>query len=424
MPRGHATLSEGESPTDWCSVARMNVRPPLVSTLVLGGLVLGGVNQVGISRAEPVAAGTPASARAPYRDPKLVVDRRVADLLARMTPAEKVAQLGAVNWDHTRVYDARTRQFSRQAARKVMPNGIGEVTRPGDKHDPREATELANAIQKFLIDETRLGIPAIVHEEALHGFVAPGATSFPQAIALAATFDPDLIEEIFTVAARQMRARGVQHALAPVVDVARDPRWGRIEETFGEDSYVASRMGVAAVNGFQGRRASADVPIDRTHVMATLKHLVGHGYPEGGRNTAPGIAPPRMLREVFLPPFEAAIHQAHVLSVMASYNELDGVPTHENRWLLRDVLRGEWGFKGLVASDYFGVAELARRHHVAPDSGKRRSGCAGGRRRPRIARARRLQGPAAGGGGRAHQADPHRRGRGAGPAREVSAGPL
>src|SRR6185369_1799562 len=173
----------------------------------------------------------------------------------------------------------------------------------------------------------------IMHEEALHGLVAPGGTSFPQALGLAATFDPELLEQIFTVAARQARTRGVQHVLAPVVDVARDPRWGRIEETYGEDSYLASRMGVAAVNGFQGRRATADAPVDGTHVMATLKHLVGHGYPEGGRNTAPGSAPPRMLREVFLPPFEAAIREAHALSVMASYNELDGVPSHENKWL-------------------------------------------------------------------------------------------
>jgi beta-glucosidase len=303
----------------------------------------------------------------PYRDAKLAVDARVADLLGRMTPAEKVAQLEAVNWDHTYVYDTKTRLFSPAQARKVMAQGIGEVTRPGDKHDARGATELANAIQKFLVEETRLGIPAILHEESLHGLVGPGATSFPQAIALAATFDPALAEEVFTVAARQTRARGVAHVLAPVVDVARDPRWGRIEETYGEDPYLVTRMGVAAVNGFQGRRASADAPIDSAHVMATLKHMTGHGYAEGGRNTAPAIASPRMLREVFLPPFEAAIREANALSVMASYNEVDGVPSHENRWLITDLLRDEWGFRGVLVSDYFGVAELERRHHVVVD---------------------------------------------------------
>ena len=312
-------------------------------------------------------AGKAPTVQPPYRDSKLPVDRRVDDLLSRMTPAEKVAQLESVNWEHTYIYDTKTRLFSPEQARKLMPNGMGEITRPGDRHDPREATEMANALQKFLVEQTRLGIPALLHEEGLHGFVAPGATSFPQAIALAATFDPALVEDVFTVDARQMRARGVQHVLAPVVDVARDPRWGRIEETYGEDTYLVTRMGVAAVNGFQGRRASPDAPIDGAHVMATPKHMTGHGYPEGGRNTAPAIASPRMLREVFFPPFEAAIREANALSVMASYNEIDGVPSHENRWLLTDLLRGEWGFRGVVVSDYFGVAELEHKHQVVPD---------------------------------------------------------
>jgi beta-glucosidase len=295
------------------------------------------------------------------------VTARVRDLLMRMTPAEKIAQLEAVNWQHTRIFDAKTKGFSRDAARKLMPSGIGQVTRPGDGPDAASAAGFANAIQKFLVEETRLGIPAILHEEGLHGFVAPGATSFPQAIALAATFDPGLLEEVFTVAARQMRARGVSQVLAPVLDVARDPRWGRIEETYGEDPYLVSRLGVAAILGFQGRRASGDAPIDAAHVMATAKHLTGHGQPEGGRNAAPAVAAPRMLREIFLPPFEAAFKEAHAESVMASYNEIDGVPAHANRAILTDLLRGEWAFPGLVVSDYFGVAELERRHHVVTD---------------------------------------------------------
>jgi beta-glucosidase len=313
------------------------------------------------------AAEKGAPPRLPYRDPGLPVDARVQDLLARMTLAEKVAQLEAVNWDHTSVCDNKTGLLSPSRARQLMRDGIGEITRPGEGHDPRGAVALAAAIQKFLVEKTRLGIPALLHEESLHGLVAPGATSFPQAIALAATFDPALVEAVFTVAARQARGRGVQHVLAPVVDVARDPRWGRIEETYGEDPYLTARLGVAAVLGLQGRRASADAPVDGEHVMATLKHLTGHGYAEGGRNTAPAVATPRALREVFLPPFEAAIHEAHALSVMASYNEIDGVPSHENRWLLTDVLRGEWGFAGVVVSDYSGIAELERKHHVVPD---------------------------------------------------------
>ncbi len=324
-------------------------------------------------RARPATPAAAPSERPPYRDPALPVAARVADLLARMTPAEKVAQLISVNWEHTHLDDPKTHALSRDAAKTLIPNGIGEITRPSDRHDVRGAVEFANAIQKFLVEQTRLGIPALLHEEALHGFVAPEGTSFPQAIALAATFDPDLVENIFTVAARQSRARGVQHVLAPVLDVARDPRWGRIEETYGEDTYLVTRMGVAAVRGFQGRRAP-NAPIDGEHVLATAKHFTAHGTPEGGRNTGPGNVSSRVLREVFLPPFEAAVREANVETVMASYNELDGVPSHANRWLLRDVLRGEWSFPGLVVSDYFGVAELERKHHVVanlPDAGRR-----------------------------------------------------
>ena len=313
-----------------------------------------------------------ASTRAPYRDPKLAVEKRLADLLQRMTLAEKVAQLGSVNWDKNQLDDPRTHELSQASAEKLMPDGIGEVTRPSDHHDARGAVAFANAIQKFLVERTRLGIPAVLHEEALHGLVAPGGTSFPQAIGLAATFDPDLLEQIFTVAARQARARGVQHVLAPVIDVARDPRWGRIEETYGEDPYLVSRMGVAAIHGFQGRQA-AGAPIDAQHVLATAKHFAAHGTPEGGRNGAPGNYSARVVREVFLPPFEAAVREANVATVMASYNELDGIPAHANQWLLTDVLRGEWKFPGLVVSDYFGIAELERKHHVVatlPEAGR------------------------------------------------------
>jgi beta-glucosidase len=297
----------------------------------------------------------------------LGVDQRVSDLLMRMTLPEKIAQLQSVNWEHTRLGDPKTRAFSDERARVLIPLGIGHVTRPGDGHDARGAVELANAIQRFLVTQTRLGIPAILHEEALHGFVGPAATSFPQAIALAATFDPALVEQAFTIAARQMRGRGATQALSPVVDVARDARWGRIEETYGEDPYLVSRIGVAAIEGLQGRRTSDDTPIDAQHVLATAKHFAGHGTPEGGRNTAPGNWSPRVMREVFLPPFEAAAREAHVGSIMASYNEVDAVPMHVNRDLLMNVLRWEWGWKGLVVSDYFGIAELERRHHVAAD---------------------------------------------------------
>jgi beta-glucosidase len=315
-----------------------------------------------------MALGLSLVAAAPYKDPSLPIDARVADLLARMTPEEKLAQLQAVGWEHSRVEDPKTHAFSPGAAQKLMPHGIGGVTRPSERRDAKGAVAFANAVQKFLVEKTRLGVPALLHEEALHGLVAPGATSFPQALGLAATFDPALLEQVFAVAARQARERGVSQVLAPVVDVARDPRWGRIEETFGEDPFLVSRMGVAAVRGFQGRRA-ADAPIDRDHVLATAKHFTAHGTPEGGRNTAPGNVSMHVLREVFLPPFKALVQEAGVGAVMASYNEVDGVPAHANRPLLVDLLRGEWGFRGLLVADYFGIAELSRRHHVVPDLG-------------------------------------------------------
>jgi beta-glucosidase len=342
------------------------MKPPRRWPLVASVAALGWATWIGWTAPSGRAAEPPSVAHARYRDPKLPVDKRVADLLARMTPAEKVAQLVSVNWEHTHLDDPKTHEFSPELAQKLIADGIGEITRPSDRHDAAGAVAYANAIQKFLVEKTRLGIPTLLHEEALHGFVAPAGTSFPQALGLAATFDPALNEQIFAVAARQARARGVQHVLAPVLDVARDPRWGRIEETYGEDPYLVTRMGVAAIQGLQGRHA-AGAPVDAQHVLATAKHFTAHGTPEGGRNTAPGNYSPHVVREVFLPPFEAAVREAGVATVMASYNELDGLPSHANHWLLTDLLRGEYGFPGLVVSDYFGVAELERKHHVVAD---------------------------------------------------------
>ena len=189
----------------------------------------------------------------------------------------------SVNWEHTHLDDAKTHELSPEAAKKLIGNGIGEITRPSDRHtDAKSATEFANAIQKCLVEKTRLGIPALLHEEALHGFVGAVGDQLPAGDrARRPPAIPELVEQVFTVAARQARARGVQHVLAPVIDVARDPRWGRIEETYGEDPYLVSRMGVAAVRGFQGRRGP-DAPIDAAHVAATAKHFTGHGTPEGG----------------------------------------------------------------------------------------------------------------------------------------------
>jgi len=194
----------------------------------------------------------------------------------------------------------------------------------------------------------------------LHGYVARGATSFPQAIALASSWDPSLVERVFGVAAREMRARGANLALAPVVDIARDPRWGRIEETYGEDPVLVSEMGLAAIRGFQG----TTLPLKPDKVMVTLKHMTGHGQPENGTNVGPANISERTLRENFFPPFERAVKELPVQAVMASYNEIDGIPSHANKWLLEDVLRREWGYKGSVVSDYFAIKELNTRHKL------------------------------------------------------------
>jgi len=316
----------------------------------------------------PAVARDPALAKARFLDARLPVDKRVADLLARMTLDEKIAQLHGT-WrprDGVLVDAQLTFAPGNAKARALLANGIGEISRASENEDarknlgPRAMAELTNAIQRHLISDTRLGIPMINHEEGLHGLQAPGATSFPQPIALAASFDPELVEEVMSAVAREARARGAQHLLAPVVDVLRDPRWGRAEETYGEDPYLVSRMGVAAVRGLQGRGPR----VDNRHVAATLKHLAVHGQSEGGINVGPGNHSERLIREVFLPPFAAAIKEANPRAVMPAYVEIDGVPAHVNGWLLRDILRGEWKWDGLVVSDYFALEQLKTVHQV------------------------------------------------------------
>ena len=310
---------------------------------------------------------------APYRNPSLPVAKRVKDLLKRMTLEEKAAQMMCVWQQKADTLVNADGEFDLDKARAAYKKGygLGQVGRPSDAgggKDARAMAELTNAIQKFFIENSRLGIPVIFHEECLHGHAAIGGTSFPQPIALAATFNPLLVESLFTMTAAEARLRGTHQALTPVVDVARDARWGRVEETYGEDPYLVSRMGIAAVLGFQGDATFRD----KRHVIATLKHFAGHGQPESGMNCAPANVSMRVLRETFLYTFKEALQKAGALSVMASYNEIDGVPSHANRWLLRDVLRKEWGFQGYVVGDYYAIWELSDRpdthgHFVAKD---------------------------------------------------------
>ena len=292
-----------------------------------------------------------------YKNPKLPIEQRVADLLGRMTLEEKCAQLlpqrGA-----REVLDT-TGKYDTESAKKVLAS----MYNPTTKISPHDAAVLRNAVQRYLLEKTRLGIPDMPAGELLHGFMSNGATSFPQALALASTFDPPLVKRVFTAAADEMASAGVVWAFTPVLDLARDPRWGRTEETYGEDPYLGSRIGVAAIEGMQG----PNFIIDRHHVMATAKHFAVHGAPEGGTNTAPGNYAERIVRESYLAAFQAAIMEAGAGSVMASYNEINGIPSHVNPWLLDKVLRQEWGFRGFVTSDGGGLQMLVAVHHVAVD---------------------------------------------------------
>ncbi|MCJ8157910.1 glycoside hydrolase family 3 C-terminal domain-containing protein [Sphingomonas sp. LaA6.9] len=320
-----------------------------------------------------------AQGRPLYKDPQAPVAARVEDLLGRMTLDEKVAQIITLWATKRDIMDELT--FNPAKASAAYPHGFGQVGRPSDRRgatpagigpaggtgarwrSPKDTVDFVNAVQRHALTNTRLGIPVLFHEEALHGYMATDATMFPQAIALASSFDTALMRDVSSVIAREVRSRGVHLALSPVVDIVRDPRWGRIEETFGEDPYLVAEMGVAAVEGLQGRGET----LAPDKVFATLKHMTGHGQPESGINVGPAQLSERGLRENFFPPFEQIVRRTRIAAVMPSYNEIDGVPSHANTWLITDVLRGEWGFKGAVVSDYFAIDELSTLHHVEPD---------------------------------------------------------
>lgn len=314
-------------------------------------------------------------AAAPYWDASLPVEQRVDDLIARMTLEEKIAQMVTI-WNDKPLIQDDDNFFDAQKAAAKYPDGLGFFARPSDlkgpgsprQNTPRsigESIRYVNALQQWARTQTRLGIPVLTHEESLHGLAALDATSFPQSIGLASTWDPALVRQINDYIASEVRARGVHQVLSPVVDVARDPRWGRIEETFGEDPYLVGEMGVAAVEGLQG--VGTDRALKPGQVMATLKHMTGHGQPESGTNIGPAQISERTLREMFFPPFKEVIERTAIDAVMASYNEIDGIPSHSNQWLLNDILRGEWNYQGAVVSDYYAIEEMVTNHSVAAD---------------------------------------------------------
>ncbi|MBN2304781.1 MAG: glycoside hydrolase family 3 C-terminal domain-containing protein [Anaerolineae bacterium] len=291
-----------------------------------------------------------------YQDAAQPIAARVDDLLARMTLDEKLAQLGSL-WVYE-LFEGQT--YSEAKANTRLQHGMGQITRLGgaSNSNPTASAGLANTIQRYLVEQTRLGIPAIVHEETCSGYMAMGATCFPQIIGAACAWEPDLVERMTTVIREQMRAVGGHQSLAPVLDIVRDPRWGRVEETFGEDPYLVSRLGTAYVKGLQGDDLGSGV-------IGTGKHFLGYGVTEGGMNWAPAHVSERELREIFLPPFETAIKETNLGSIMNAYHEIDGVPLATSRAVFRDLLRDELGFEGIVVSDYFAIDMIGAYHHVA-----------------------------------------------------------
>lgn len=282
-------------------------------------------------------------------------------IIKKMTIDEKLAQLGSI-WSY-QVIDEN--DFSLNKANDILKNGIGQITRPGGStgFSPVKVGLFINKIQKFLTENTRLGIPALLHEECLAGPLIRGCTVFPQMIGMASTWEPDSVKDLTSIIRKQMRIFQIHQGLSPVLDVTRDPRWGRTEETFGEDPYLISCFGKAYIEGLQ----SKDL---KSGIAATAKHFVGYGLPEGGMNWAPSHIPERELKEQFLLPFEVAVKEAKVESIMNGYHEIDGIPCGSSEELLTNILREEWGFSGTVVSDYFAIDQLMNYHHLTDNKGE------------------------------------------------------
>lgn len=305
-----------------------------------------------------------------YKDPQRPIKERVADLLARMTPEEKYAQMHA--WwlvlsedgnhrERTDMSDEFAGVSEQTSLSERLKMGVGQITRPLGTHivDAKTGVRAANRLQKMMMEETRLGIPALFHEECLVGLLCKDATLFPSSLNYGSTWDPELVKRAARQIGEEARSTGCKQGLAPVLDVSRDVRWGRTEETFGEDPWLVGVMACAYVEGLQG---------EKRDVLATLKHYVGHSFSEGARNHAPVHLGFRELNDTFLLPFEMAVKRAHAGSVMPAYHDIDNQPGHSDSFLLTTILRERWGFNGIVVADYGGVSLLHQHHGVAQDA--------------------------------------------------------
>ncbi|MDJ0039131.1 beta-glucosidase [Pantoea allii] len=305
-----------------------------------------------------------------YKDPQRSVSERVADLLPRMTAEEKFAQMHAYwlildekgnHQERTDLSDTFTGVSAQNALKERLTRGIGQITRPLGTHivDAATGVRAANRLQRDVMEGSRLGIPALFHEECLVGLLCKGATLFPSSLNYGSTWAPELIRRAAQHIGDEARSIGCKQGLAPVLDVSRDVRWGRTEETFGEDPWLVGVMATAYVEGLQG---------DKRDLLATLKHYVGHSFSEGARNHAPVHLGFSELNDIFLLPFEMAVKLANAGSVMPAYHDIDNQPGHSDRFLLTEVLREQWGFDGIIVADYGGVSLLHQHHGVAQDA--------------------------------------------------------
>lgn len=327
---------------------------------------------------------TASAGKMPYKDSRLTPQERAKDLLGRMTLDEKIMQLQCVWGDNKKVVFPGGK-FDAKLAKQYFPHGLGEMVRPNEYLGPdaklphqaypaRQGAEQYNAIQRYFVEQTRLGIPVVMHDEGVHGVWTQEATNYPVPIALASTWDIELLRQLYAATALEMRSRGGYQSLGPVLDMVRDPRWGRTEETWGEDPFLNAEIGKAAVDAMQGQ-PNAQGYLDDSHVGVTLKHFGVHGQPEGGHNTAPSFVDEHEARSQFLYPFREVIRQCDPFYVMVTYNEIWGKPAHANKHLLHDILRGEFGFKGTVVSDYSGIFRTYDTDKMAPTKADAAAAC-------------------------------------------------
>ena len=306
-----------------------------------------------------------------YKDPSLSIDIRLSDLLSRMTLEEKVGQLLCpLGWEMYEIHGSEVHP-SEKFKQLIKERNVGMLwatyrADPWTKKtianglNPELAAKAGNALQKYVMENTRLGIPMFLAEEAPHGHMAIGATVFPTGIGMAATWSPELVKEVGQVIAKEIRSQGGHISYGPVLDLTRDPRWSRVEETFGEDPVLSGILGASMVDGLGGGNLS-----QKYATIATLKHFLAYAVPEGGQNGNYASVGIRDLHQNFLPPFRKAI-DAGALSVMTSYNSIDGIPCTSNHYLLTKLLRNEWKFRGFVVSDLYSIEGIHESHFVAP----------------------------------------------------------